>query len=76
MRCRKGEGVNIFQAVKENVTTRQAAEYYGLWVKPGGMACCPFHEDSNLSINQLVTVYKKTFNESIYLLEKRPKRVV
>ena len=32
------------------MTTRQAAEYYGLRVKPGGMACCPFHADRTPSL--------------------------
>ena len=33
---------NVFEAVKESVTTRQAAEYYGVQVGRNGMACCPF----------------------------------
>ena len=42
--------LNIFKTVKENVTTRQAAEYYGLEVKRNGMTCCPFHNDKNPSM--------------------------
>ncbi len=42
--------MNVFQAVKENVTARQAAEQYGFEVKHGGMMCCPFHDDRNPSM--------------------------
>ena len=40
---------NVFEAVKESVTTRQAAEYYGVQVGRNGMACCPFHDDKTPS---------------------------
>ena len=42
--------VNVFKAVKENVTARQVAEHYGLKVSSRGMACCPFHDDHNPSL--------------------------
>ena len=42
--------MNVFQAVKENVTARQAAEQYGFEVKHGGMMCCPFHDDKKPSM--------------------------
>ena len=42
--------MNVFQAVKQAVTTRQAAESYGLEVSRGGMTCCPFHSDRNPSM--------------------------
>ena len=38
------------EAVKESVTTRQAAEYYGVQVGRNGMACCPFHDDKHPSM--------------------------
>lgn len=41
---------NIFLAVKEAVSTRQAAEAYGIHVNRNGMACCPFHEDHHPSM--------------------------
>ena len=41
---------NIFTTVKAAVTTKQAAEYYGLRVSRNGMTCCPFHEDRNPSM--------------------------
>lgn len=44
------DGMNVFEAVKENVTARQAAEMYGIWVNRNGMACCPFHDDRNPSL--------------------------
>ena len=39
-----------FDVVKENVTARQVAEYYGLKVSRSGMACCPFHPDRSPSM--------------------------
>ena len=42
--------MSIFQAVKEQVTTREAAEYYGIQVKRNGMARCIFHDDRNPSM--------------------------
>lgn len=42
--------MSIFQRVKENVTTRQAAEQYGLKVNRNGMICCPFHNDRHPSM--------------------------
>lgn len=41
---------NIFNEVKDLVTPRGVAEYYGLKVRPNGMACCPFHNDKTPSI--------------------------
>lgn len=42
--------MTLFEAVKDNVTTRQAAERYGLQVGGGGMCKCPFHNDRNPSM--------------------------
>ena len=42
--------MNVFQAVKQAVATRQAAECYGLEVRHNGMTCCPFHSDRNPSM--------------------------
>ena len=42
--------MNIFEAVKQAVTTRQAAECYGIRVNRNGMAVCPFHRDKNPSM--------------------------
>ena len=39
-----------FDVVRENVTARQVAEYYGLKVNRNGMACCPFHDDRTPSM--------------------------
>ena len=41
---------NVFEAVKQSVSTREAAEFYGIKVRRNGMACCPFHDDKNLSM--------------------------
>ena len=42
--------MNIFEIVKQSVTTRQAAERYGIWVEQNGMCRCPFHDDSTPSM--------------------------
>ena len=41
---------NVFEAVKQSVSTREAAEFYGIKVSRNGMACCPFHDDKNPSM--------------------------
>ena len=43
-------GANVFETVKQSVTIREAAERYGIEIKRGGMACCPFHDDKNPSM--------------------------
>ena len=42
--------MSLFESVKDNVTTRQAAERYGLKVGHSGMCKCPFHNDRNPSM--------------------------
>ncbi len=42
--------MNVFEAVKQSVTTRQAAERYGIHVNRNGMCLCPFHNDKNPSM--------------------------
>ena len=42
--------MKLFEAVKEAVTARNAAEYYGIKVGRNGMAVCPFHPDKNPSM--------------------------
>lgn len=42
--------MNIFETVKQSVTTRQAAERYGIRVERNGMCRCPFHDDSTPSM--------------------------
>ena len=41
---------SVFQVVKQNITARQVAEFYGINVKHNGMACCPFHDDKTPSM--------------------------
>lgn len=36
--------------VKEHVTAREVAEFYGLKVRYNGLACCPFHNDKHPSM--------------------------
>ena len=33
--------MNVFEVVKQSVTTRQAAEHYGIRVGRNGMCVCP-----------------------------------
>lgn len=42
--------MNVFEAVKQSVTTRQAASYYGIRVGRNGMARCLFHNDRTPSM--------------------------
>ena len=42
--------MNVFEAVKPHISTRQAAEMYGIKVNRNGMAVCPFHNDKNPSM--------------------------
>lgn len=42
--------MNLFANVKDNVTPRQAAEYYGMSVNRAGMTKCPFHNDKTPSM--------------------------
>lgn len=42
--------MNLFSLIKKAVTTRQAAELYGLKVSGNGMTCCPFHSDRTPSM--------------------------
>nr|WP_274603386.1 CHC2 zinc finger domain-containing protein [Blautia glucerasea] len=47
---RRREHLNVFEAVKQSVTTRQAASFYGIRVGRNGMVCCPFHNDRTPSM--------------------------
>ena len=40
----------MFQEIKDAVSTRKAASFYGLKIGRGGMACCPFHNDKHPSM--------------------------
>ena len=42
--------MSFFKEVKAAVTTRQAAEHYGIKVNRAGMASCPFHDDRTPSM--------------------------
>ena len=47
---RQKQNTDLFQKVKAAVSTRQAAEHYGIKVSRSGMACCPFHDDRTPSM--------------------------
>lgn len=42
--------MNVFEAVKQSVTTRQAAELYGIRVNRAEKTNCPFHNDRTPSM--------------------------
>ena len=42
--------MTVFEAVKQTVTARQAAENYGIDVNRAGKAKCPFHNDRTPSM--------------------------
>ena len=42
--------MNFFETVKNSVTVKQAAEYYGCKVNRSDMICCPFHDDRHPSM--------------------------
>ena len=41
---------SLFKQIKSQITTRQAAERYGISVNRNGMACCIFHDDHHPSM--------------------------
>ena len=47
---RRAKFMPIFKEIKEHLTARQVAEYYGLKVGRNGMVCCPFHNDKHPSM--------------------------
>lgn len=42
--------MNIFKAVKDAISTREVASFYGIRVNRNGMCCCPFHNDKHPSM--------------------------
>lgn len=42
--------MNIFKAVKDAISTREVASFYGIRVNRNGMCCCPFHTDKHPSM--------------------------
>ena len=42
--------MGLYQDVKDEVSTREAAERYGFQVRRNGMMCCPFHDDRHPSM--------------------------
>ena len=48
--------MNVFEAVEQSVTTRQAALVYGISVGRNGMVCCPFHDDRHPSMKVDITL--------------------
>ena len=41
---------SVFEAVKQSITVREAAQMYGIEVNRSSMACCPFHDDKHPSM--------------------------
>ncbi len=42
--------MNIWDSVKQAVTAREAAEYYGMEINRAGMCLCPFHSERTPSM--------------------------
>jgi len=42
--------MNIFKDVKDAISTREVASFYGIRVNRNGMCCCPFHNDKHPSM--------------------------
>lgn len=42
--------MNIFKAVKDAISTREVASFYGIRISRNGMCCCPFHNDKHPSM--------------------------
>ena len=42
--------MNIFKDVKDAISTREVASFYGIKVNRNGMCCCPFHNDKHPSM--------------------------
>lgn len=49
--------MNIFQAVKEAVSCRDAASFYGIKVGGSGLCRCPFHNDNTPSMKVDIRYY-------------------
>ena len=58
---------NVFEAVKQSVSTRDAAAFYGIEVKRNGMACCPFHDDKEARV-----MFEKFHRGDIYSADLSP----
>ena len=41
---------SVFEAVKQSITVREAAQMYGIEVNRSGMACCPLHAEKKPSM--------------------------
>lgn len=42
--------MNIFKDVKDAISTREVAAFYGIRISRNGMCCCPFHNDKHPSM--------------------------
>jgi len=50
-RRRDVDDIDIFQSVRERVSARAAAEFYGVHIYPNGRALCCFHDDHRPSMS-------------------------
>ena len=62
--------MNVFEAVKQSVTTRQAAEHFGIRVGRNGMCLCPFHRLEAVSPKEAALMLAQAF--SIPYEDKEP----
>ena len=49
--------MSLYQKIKSAITVRQVGEMYGMEPDRHGMACCPFHSDSDPSMKLNDTYY-------------------
>lgn len=49
--------MRLFETIKETITVRQAADYYGMKIGRNNMICCPFHNDRHPSMKLNPTYY-------------------
>ena len=52
----EGICMNLFEVVKANINTQEAAQTYGIDVNHYGMALCPFHNDRHPSLYPMLVI--------------------
>ncbi len=67
--------MNVFEAVKQSVTTRQAAERYVIKANRNGMCVCPFHNDKNPSSYKLRRYCKHICGVKLFCALHSPQKI-
>ena len=61
--------MSLYQTVKSAITVRQVEEMYGMEPDRHGMACCPFHSDSDPSMKlneRIIMSLEETYPEHTF----------